>query len=364
MEEINSSVNNEKKKKTLIKGVIVGLILFVIFIVIFLYYRAGRIATDDAFVEGRVHTIASKIAGTVRAVPVADNQPVKKGDVLVEIDEVDYDIKVKEAVTSLDTEKTRLFEAQSRLDAAKKQVEEMRAAINSAKATVDLHEANARQARIDMKRAENLFKSEAISKERFEKAKTSLDVAEAQLKASQEQVKRLQASLEAQASLVKQAEAVVMTQGASIKQRQTMVEAADLSRSYTKITAPSDGYVTKKSVEVGNQINAGQPLLAVVALDDLWIVANYKETQLQKIKSGQKVKITIDAHPGTRLNGVVESIMAGTGATFSLFPPENATGNYVKVVQRVPVKIVLDKDANKENILRIGMSVIPTVYVR
>jgi membrane fusion protein (multidrug efflux system) len=215
-----------------------------------------------------------------------------------------------------------------------------------------------------MKRAENLFKNDAISRERYEKAQTSLDVAEAQLKASREQVRRLQASLDAQVSLVKQAEAVVRTQGAAIKQRQTLVEAADLNKSYAKITAPSDGYVTKKTVEVGNQVSVGQPLLAVVALDDLWIVANYKETQLQKIKPGQKVKITIDAHPGKKLTGVVDSIMAGTGATFSLFPPENATGNYVKVVQRVPIKIVLDKDANKENILRIGMSVVPTVYVR
>jgi membrane fusion protein, multidrug efflux system len=364
MEESMNTVNNVKKKKPLIIGAIVGIILVGAVIVAYLYYLATRISTDDAFVEGRVHTIASKIAGTVKAVSVTDNQAVKKGDILVEIDEVDYAIKVKEASTALDTEKIRLFEAESRLDAARKQVEEIKAAINSARASEELQEANARQARIDMKRAENLFKSEAISRERFEKAKTSLDVAEAQLRASREQVKRLEASLDAQASLVKQAEAVVRTQGASIKQRQTMVEAADLNRSYTKITAPVDGYVTKKSVEVGNQVNAGQPLLAVVALDDLWVIANYKETQLQKIKPGQKVKIAIDAHPDKKLTGVVESIMAGTGATFSLFPPENATGNYVKVVQRIPVKIMLDKDANTESILRIGMSVVPTVYVR
>lgn len=365
MGEPNKGANNNgKRKKGLAIGAVVGIILVGIIIAAYLHYRATRISTDDAFVEGHVHTVASKIAGTVKAVPVTDNQAVKRGDVLVEIDEVDYIIKVKEAATTLNTEKTRLFEAQSRLEAAKKQVEEARAAINAAKATVDLQEANARQARIDMKRAENLFKSDAISRERFEKTKTSLDVADAQLRASREQVKRLEASLDAQLSLVKQADAVVRTQGAAIKQRQTLVEAADLNRSYTKIVAPSDGYVTKKSVEIGNQVGAGQPLLAVVALDDLWIVANYKETQLRKIRPGQRVKIAIDAHPGKKLTGVVDSIMSGTGASFSLFPPENATGNYVKVVQRIPVKIKLDKEANSKNLLRIGMSVVPTVYVR
>lgn len=364
MEESLNAVRNEKKKKPLIMGTIVGCILIILIVTGYLYYRATRVSTDDAFVEGRVHTIASKIAGTVTAVLVTDNQAVKKGDILVEIDEVDYDIRVKEATTALDTEKTRLIEAESRRDAAIKQVEEVRAAINAAKAAEELQEAHARQARIDMKRAENLFRNEAISRERFEKAKTALDVAEAQLRASREQVKRLEASLGAQVSMVKQAEAVVRTQSAAIKQRKTLVEAADLNKSYTKITAPADGYVTKKSVEVGNQVHTGQPLLAVVALDDLWVVANYKETQLEKIKPGQKVKIVVDAYPGKKFGGEVESIMAGTGATFSLFPPENATGNYVKVVQRIPVKIRLDNEAKKENILRIGMSVVPTVYVR
>ncbi|NLW35391.1 MAG: HlyD family secretion protein [Syntrophorhabdus aromaticivorans] len=366
MEETGEVLNNgsNSRKKKLIIGGIIAAMLFVVFLFAYLRYRAGHITTDDAYVEGAVHTVASKVAGTVKNVLVADNQSVKKGDVLVEIDEVDYDIKVKEASTSLDAEKTRLFEARSRLDAARRQVDEVRAAISSAKAAVEVQEANARQARLDMKRADNLFKNEAISRERHEKAKTSLDVAEAQLKAAGEQVKRLEASLQAQLSAARQAEALVKTQQAMIVQRQTVVEAAELTRSYVKIVAPADGYVTKKSVEAGNQVSPGQPLLAVVPLGDTWIVANYKETQLQRIRPGQKVRIKIDALPNKKLTGIVESVMAGTGATFSLFPPENATGNYVKVVQRVPVKIVLDKDANKDHSLRIGMSVVPTVIVK
>jgi membrane fusion protein (multidrug efflux system) len=133
---------------------------------------------------------------------------------------------------------------------------------------------------------------------------------------------------------------------------------------YTKIYAPSDGYITKKNVEVGNQVQAGQPLMALVPLKDVWIVANYKETQLTSVRPGQKVQIKVDMYPGKTFSGVVDSIMAGTGSVFSLFPPENATGNYVKVVQRIPVKIILEKATDPEHILRVGMSVQPTIAVR
>jgi membrane fusion protein (multidrug efflux system) len=366
MEETGPVRNNgnNKGRRRLMFGGFVAAVLFAIFLIVYLQYRSSHVTTDDAYVEGKVHTIASKVAGTVKHVLAADNQSVKKGDILVEIDEVDYDIKVKEAVTSLDTERRKLSEAESRLDVARRQMDEIRAAIGSAKATVELQQANARQAGLDMKRAENLYKSEAISKERYERATTSLEVAEAQLKAAREQVKRLEASLAAQMSNTRQAEASVRTQEAAIKQHQTLVEAANLSRSYVRISSPVDGYVTKKSVEVGNQISPGQPLLAVVPLSDTWVVANYKETQVEKIKAGQKVNIKVDALPGRKFRGIVESIMAGTGTTFSLFPPENATGNYVKVVQRIPVKIVLEKDDDDGQSLRIGMSVVPTVIVK
>ena len=142
-----------------------------------------------------------------------------------------------------------------------------------------------------------------------------------------------------------------------------MLAQAELNRSYTKIVAPADGYVTKKSVEAGNQVSVGMPLLAVVPLDDIWIVANYKETQLKRVKKGQRVTIKADMNSDRSFRGVVDSIMAGTGTAFSLFPPENATGNYVKVVQRIPVKITLDKESNRDHGLRVGMSVVPTIII-
>jgi membrane fusion protein (multidrug efflux system) len=164
---------------------------------------------------------------------------------------------------------------------------------------------------------------------------------------------------------VKQTEASRATQISTIKEKEAKKDAAQLNYSYTKIYAPVDGYVTKKSVEIGNQIQAGQPVMAVVPLNvgDIYITANYKETQLAKVKPGQKVEFKVDTYPGRKFTGKVDSIMSGTGAIFSLFPPENATGNYVKVVQRIPVKIVLDKDTDKDHILRIGMSVVPTIIV-
>ena len=279
------------KKKKLIIVLIAGLVLAGIFLAVFIINGLTRISTDDAYITGRVHNIAPKVPGTIKAVHIEDNQSVKKGDVLIEIDPVDYELKV-----------------------------------NEARAAVGVREATFEQAERDKKRAEALYKDEVFSKERYENASTAYSLAKAQLKAARAQLKIAQQNLE-----------------------------------YTKIYAPSDGYVTSKAVEEGNQVQPGQSLLAVVALDDIWVIANYKETQLKNVRSGQRVQIKVDTYPGKVFTGRVDSIMAGTGAAFSLFPPENALGNYVKVVQRVPVKIVFDKTTDNSQALRIGMSCVPTI---
>jgi membrane fusion protein, multidrug efflux system len=202
---------------------------------------------------------------------------------------------------------------------------------------------------LDVKRAEALFKEEVITKERHEKVSTAYNLSLAQVKAAKEQLEKAKSAKELEDSL--------------IKQRQASLEIAQLNLSYANILAPTDGYVTKKSVEVGNQVQPGVPLMAVVALDDIWVVANYKETQLKKVRPGQSVEIQVDTYPGKIFTGKVDSIMAGTGAAFSLFPTENALGNYVKVVQRIPVKIVFDKTGDDKHILRIGMSCVPTINI-
>jgi len=360
MERVENFRNHRKKL-----FVVVSLIMVAGIVSVLLYwnYKASHISTDDAFVEGRIHSIASKVAGTVRKVHVQDNQYVKAGETMVELDSIDYDVRVNEASTSLDAERAKLNEQESKATAAQKQMVEIEAQMKAAKAGLAAEEANLQQAKTDLARYEGLYKRDAVSKERYERVTTGFKVNEAQLEAARARVKQAEAALATQDAVVRQTESAVSTQKAKIKNKEAMLAHADLNRSYTKIVAPADGYVTKKSVEVGNQVSIGMPLLAVIPLDDIWIIANYKETQLKKVKRGQKVTIKADMYGDRQFKGIVDSIMAGTGTIFSLFPPENATGNYVKVVQRIPVKITLDKESNRDYVLRVGMSVVPTIIV-
>ena len=364
MQEIEKNgPDKEKKRRIIILGIIFAVVAIII-TTFYIHYNATHISTDDAYVEGNIHTIASKVGGTVKTVHIKDNQFVKKNDLLVEIDTVDYDVRVRESTAAYEAQQAKSSETAFRLDAARKQALQLKAGIESARANKDLADANLRQAKIDMKRAEALLAGEAISKDRYDRTKTALDVGEAQLRAAVERIRELEAAYQTQQASIKQAEAGANAESAMVQSRKATLDSAMLNKGYTKILAPADGYITKKSVEIGNQIAPGQPLCAIVPLDDIWITANYKETQLEKIRTGQKVKIKVDTYSGKTFDGVVESIQAGTGASFSLFPPENATGNYVKVVQRIPVKVVLDKNTDKDHVLRIGMSVTPTVLVR
>ncbi len=356
------AVNNKRKK---IAAIVFSSITITGAFVLFFYlrYKSTHITTDNAYVEGFIHVVSSKVSGTVKAIYVQDNQYVKKGDLLLEIDPADYEVKLKEAEAALDAERKRLVEIGSRIEAADKQLEQAIAGLEAARANLELQKANLLQAELDYKRADALLRKEAISRAQYDKAKTAYEIARAQLRAAEEQVRQAQSAIETQRALVKQAEALKPLQFSNIKQKEALLEAARLKYNYTKIYAPSDGYITKKSVEVGNLIREGQPLMAVVPLQDVWIVANYKETQLEKVRPGQKVKIKVDTYPRKVFWGRVDSIMAGTGAVFSLFPPENATGNYVKVVQRIPVKIVLEKETDREHYLRVGMSAVVTVII-
>jgi len=356
--------NNNHKRKVMAGIVFTGLsVVGIVIIYFYLQYIHTHITTDDAFIDGNIHTIASKVPGTVKAVLVKSNQFVKTGVVLVEIDPVDYDVKVNEAEAGLNAEKAKLGERESTIESSRSMLSELQARRESARANLELQEANLKQSHMDLKRAESLYKKEAVSREKYERQQTSYDVSAAQVRAAKEQLKQAEMAIQAQRAVVGQAEASKTAQASSIKQKEAGLEAAKLSYGYTRIYAPVDGYVTKKSVEVGNQLQPGQPIMALVPLEGIYVTANYKETQLEKVKTGMKVDIKVDTYPGKIFKGTVESIMAGTGAVFSLFPAENATGNFVKVVQRVPVKILLDKDTDKEHVLRVGMSVVPTIVI-
>jgi membrane fusion protein (multidrug efflux system) len=297
-----------------------------------------HIETDNAFIEARIVPVSSKVSGTVARVLVNDNQLVKRGELLLEIDRRDYQLQISKAAAGVGM-------AENESSGEQLKVEGARAALQSAKARFD-------QAVLDHGRAEKLFSRDVLPKEQLDRLTTARRVSEAQLKESEEALKRAQA----EAGL-----AVKNGNKAKILQRKAQLDEAELQLTYTKIYAARDGYITRKSVEAGVNIQAGQPLMALVPLQDAWINANYKERQITWMKPGQKVEFSVDAYPGKIFSGTVDSIMAGTGAAFSLLPPENATGNYVKVVQRVPVKITIDSNSDPERLLRVGMSVIPVV---
>jgi membrane fusion protein (multidrug efflux system) len=330
-------VNTEKPKSRKLIHLIIGVaIIGGVIVTIYIIRSMGRVSTDDAYIHGRIHNIAPRIDGTVKKVCVDDNQDVKKGDVLIEIDANDYSLKVHQAQADLDAENARLLDAE--------------AGIKTAMANLRVEEVLLHQATLDKNRADGLFKSGVITAEQHDKMVTTYEAAAAQVKAVSEQLEK--------------AKAVKNLEEYLIKQKQALLDSALLNLSYTKIYAPCDGYVTNKSVETGDRLEVAEMIMAVVELDDVWVIANYKETQVTHVRPGQKARITVDTYPGKVFTGHVDSIMAGSGAVFSLFPPENALGNYVKVVQRIPVKIVLDKGTDDRHVLRIGMSCVPTIFIR
>ena len=297
-----------------------------------------HIETDNAFIEAHIHSVAARIPGLVQQVAVVDNQFVHQGDLLVELDPADYRARTTSATASLEM--------------AKNQTSGDYAEVESARANVNLAAAKLEQANIDLKRAEALYAKEVIPREQLDRARTAQKVALAQVREANESENRAKAMIGLSGTGSKDAR---------VAEKQAELQTAQLNLSYTRIVAPSDGYVTRKGVEVGNYVQPGQALMAIVPLEGTWITANYKESQLNHVRPGQEVEFTVDGYPGRHFRGKVESIMAGTGAAFSLLPPENATGNYVKVTQRIPVRIAIDSMSDPEHLLRVGMSVVPTI---
>lgn len=360
---MTESKNNGKRKRVAFITLGLLVVICIAALLFYLKYSALHISTDDAFIDADIHTVASKISGTVMDVYVKDNQHVKPGDLLLSINPDDYQAKVQEASAALEVNKANHNAAAASYETAKKRLDEIILAAAAAKALLMQQQADLKQAERDMKRADELYKINAVSKERQEQTMTAFDVAEARVKAAQDNLAKALSSIDTHKAVIIEAEAAVKSQAAEINKSKAALDTAKLNLGYTKIYASADGIITKRSVQRGNQVQPGQALMAVVPLDNIWVTANYKETQLKKVKPGQKVEIKVDMYPGKKLHGKVESIMAGTGSAFSLFPPENATGNYVKVVQRIPVKIVFDQP-DSDHILRVGMSVVPTIIVK
>jgi len=369
-------------------------------------------STDDAQVDGHINAISPRISGSVSKVYVFEPQVVKAGDLLVEIDDRDYQVSLANAeaaladaqanlistrlnvpITSATTKSTLKFvklgkqDAGAGLQAAQRQLAVAQANRDSAAERIKEAEANARKADLDEVRYKQLLEHDNVARQVYEQARETAvaDRAEvesqrAALKAADEAIVSAQANVQQNQARLAQTDANIesaMTAGdqvaaqkarvasaeAQVKERQTQLDQARLNLSYTKIYAPVSGIVGKKTVEEAQNVSPGQQLMAIVPVDDIWVTANFKETQLARMKPGQHVEVLVDAYKKT-YKGAVQLIGGATGATYSLIPPENATGNYVKVVQRVPVRIKLEPDQDSDHRLHVGLSVVPKVYLQ
>ncbi|HVM47205.1 MAG TPA: HlyD family secretion protein [Candidatus Acidoferrum sp.] len=346
--------------------VLVGTILVFGLLYFGLDYLADSLThetTDDAFLDAHIVSVAPKVAGRVKQVPVKDNQPVKAGDLLVDIDPRDLAVQLEQKQSALNAARANLDVLKASLELRRAQVDTAEAATQQSSAEAAAAEATTSKAESDLKRAEDLIQKRTISPQEYDAAKMAAKAAEANLKAAHERTTSDESKIaEARAQQDTSRKALQWGE-AQVHQAEADVQAAELNLSYTRLTAPVDGRVTKKAVEDGDYVQVGQNLMALVP-PELFVTANYKETELVHMRPGQKVRITIDSMGGRAFAGHVDSIMAGSGARFSLLPPENAVGNFVKVVQRVPVKIVFDEPIEAAHVLGPGMSVEPSVHVK
>lgn len=368
-------------------------------------------STDDAQVDGHINAISSRISGHVTGVLVEDQQVVQKGDLLIQIDPRDYEIAVAKAeadladaeatllstrsdipITSTNTASQLTTARSGRVDAgaillsAQRQQNATHARLESAEAQVREADANYKKTLDDVERYRQLVAKEEISRQQFdtavaasEAAKATVDARKAAVNEARQNITVAEAAVDQARARIVQSEATIQaaltgpqqiagiqakakSAAAKVEMQQALLDQAKLNLSYTKIVAPVSGIVGKKSAEIGQNVSPGQQLLAIVPPDDIWITANFKETQLRHMKKGQKVTLSVDAYGGD-YTGTVTGIGGASGARYSLLPPENATGNYVKVVQRIPVRIDLDPGQNRDHRLRPGMSVTPKVYI-
>jgi membrane fusion protein, multidrug efflux system len=357
--------------------------------------------TDDAQINGHLIQISARIAGQVIKIYVDENQQVKAGDPICDLDPKDFEVavqqdeanlqaaeaayesaKVNVPITGINTSST-LHSTSSDVEGSEAQVAASRQQLTGAIAQIAQADANYTKAKLDLERYKPLVEKDVISKQQWDQAvatadadKAALDnakaneaAARAQVKVSEERVKQSVAQFQGAQSAPQQVaaqKAKADQAAAQVEQAKSQLEQAKLNLSYTKIIAPEAGIITRKSVEINQNVSVGQNLMTLVSLDDIWITANFKETQLRHMKAGQTGEISVDAYGGRKYDVKVTQIGGATGSVLSLFPPENATGNYVKVVQRVPVRLDLvdPKDENKDHLLRPGLSVEPKIRVK
>jgi len=374
--------------------------LVVLLVVGFFAYRyfTSYESTDDAQVDGHINSVSARISGHVIKLNVQDNQYVQAGTVLVEIDRTDYQVAYERAkadfadaqaaataagvtvpITSVNTN-SQISASEADVASARAGIQAAQQQFQAAKAQLQQAEANNVKAQNDLARYKQLVEKQEISQQQYdqataaaqagaagvEAARATADAADQQVTQAKGRLVQAEANWRYANTAPKQmqiSQARAQSALAQVERMKASLDQAELNLQYTKIVAPVNGVVSDRTVEVGQNVAPGQELMKVINLDDIWITANFKETQLREMKPGQRVTIEADSN-GNKYNGKVDSIAGASGARFSLLPPENATGNYVKVVQRVPVKIVLDSGSTKDHALRPGLSVTPKVWIR
>jgi len=348
-------MDNEQQAKPK-KKIILPIILAVILIVgggygIKTYlYSLHHVQTEDAQVDGNISPVSARVAGYVTQINFEDNQHVNAGDTLVKIDDRDLQIKLKQALAALQTTTAQIAVSKSAATAAQ-------SAVDAASANVKALEAKLWKAEQDFNRYQTLLNEKSITLDQFENVKTLKETTEAQLDAAKQQVNAAKKNAETANEQVNVAQSAVDT-------KQADIDFINLQISYATIIAPVSGTVSKKNIQPGQLVQAGQNLFAIVSDSDVFVVANFKETQLGDMQKGQTANVEVDAFDGKEFAGTVYSFSAATGAKFSLLPPDNATGNFVKVVQRVPVKIKLNNlTASDKDKLKPGMNVKVTVNI-
>jgi membrane fusion protein (multidrug efflux system) len=342
----------KRKGKKLIFPIILALVLIgaLVFTVKEYVYFQSHVTTDDAQVDADISPVIARVSGYVREIRFADNQAVKAGDTLVVLDDRDYRIKLQQAEAALTS-------TQQTVGVSQYQVSEARSNIATAQANVQAAQVKVGKANEDFSRYQNLYNDHAITKAQYDDAKAAKDEADAALKVAQTQVP-------VQNTRVSTNQRQVGAAASNLASRQADIEFAKLQLSYTVIVAPANGIISKRNIQLGQLVQTGQTLVAVVNDKGVYVTANFKETQMEHLQTGANVDIEADAYPGKTIPASIESFAGATGAKFSLLPPDNATGNFVKVVQRIPVRIRLDADSTVTDRLRPGMSVQVVVHIK
>ncbi len=351
---------NPKRKKLLIGLGAAAVIVAAIFIIL----GIGHEKTDNAQIDGNITPVRASVSGYVDAVLFQDNQQVKKGDTLAIIRSNDYAAMVAQAEAGLANAQATLAAAKAGLNMADQNAQASALSSLASKETVTSAETRLWKAQQDMARVNAMAKDNAATPQQVDALKAEVDVAKAQLEMARKQTDAAQAQASGSRSHAKAQEAQIALAEALVAQREAEVKLARIKLGYTVITAPFDAIISKKSVEPGQYLSVGAPVCAAVDLHDIWITANFKETQLTNLRPGQPVKVEVDAYPDLKLTGHVASLGGATGARFSLLPPDNATGNFVKVTQRLSVRIELDPAKDTSALLAPGLSVVVDVNTK